>query len=239
MSGILVNRNSLDPIRILKLLQWRLGYAIRETGQALERTGSRLQGIYSFNEKLNRHQPLLNVQMYAPTVGKNTFIAPTALVVGPAEIGDNVSIWYNASIRGDLVRTTIGHGSNIQDGALVGSLKNEGPETRIGRNVSVGHKAFIRGSVVEDNCLIGISAIIPDKCRVQTGAIVAAGAVLAEGTIVPSGELWGGNPAKKLRDLKPEEKTYLKTLHLRYQELGHEHNEILKLMRAKMEEYTK
>lgn len=234
-----VAQSGLDFGKFLRVLQWRLGYILRETGQAMERGGCRLQGIYSFQEQLTRHQPLVNLQMYGPKVGKDVFIAPTALVVGPAEIADKVSVWYNATVRGDLVKTTIGSGTNIQDGALVGSMKNEGPATIIGRNVSIGHKAFVRGCRVEDNCLIGMGALVQDNCKVETGSIVAAGAVLAEGTVVPSGEVWGGNPARKLRAVTPEEKVHLQTLHSRYEDLGAEHNEVLKMMRLKMAEFAK
>jgi len=100
----------------------------------------------------------------------------------------------------------VGARTNIQDGCIITS-KND--HTVIGDGVTIGHCAAISSAVVEDNCLIGMGAILKSGCRVETLAFVAAGAVVGRDVIVKSGELWAGNPARKMRDLSQTEKDQL------------------------------
>ena len=79
----------------------------------------------------------------------------------------------------------------------------------IGQNVTVGHGARLHGCTLEDGCLVGIGAIVLDGAVVGQGAFVAAGALVAPNKKIPSGELWAGNPARKLRDLRPEDTDFL------------------------------
>ena len=100
----------------------------------------------------------------------------------------------------------IGNNTNIQDGAIITSRDDH---TKIGNNVTVGHSAQIHSAIVEDNCLIGMGSILNSGCKIESTAFVAAGAVIGKNVTVKSGELWVGNPARKLRDLTEKEKNHL------------------------------
>ena len=112
-------------------------------------------------------------------------------------------------MRGDVHEIRIGARTNIQDNAVVHVTRNLSG-TYIGDDVTVGHGAILHACRVEDNCLIGMGAIILDEAVIEAGAMVAAGALVPPKKIVKSGQLWGGNPAKYMRDLNPEEVEFLK-----------------------------
>ncbi len=138
-----------------------------------------------------------------PEFGNECFIADNATIVGDVVMGDECSVWFNAVIRGDVHYIRIGNKVNVQDGAIIHCTYKKAP-TNIGNNVSIAHNAIVHGCTVEDNVLIGMGSIIMDDCIVGSNSIIAAGAVLAKGTVVPSGTVFGGMPAKKLKDISPE-----------------------------------
>ena len=135
-----------------------------------------------------------------PVMGKNCFLAENATVVGEVEMGDDCSVWFNAVIRGDVNSISIGNKVNVQDGAIIHCTYQKA-KTTIGNNVSIGHNAIIHGCTLEDNVLIGMGAIIMDHVIVQKNSIVAAGAVVLENTVVESGTIYGGMPARKLKEM--------------------------------------
>eukprot|EP00877_Chromochloris_zofingiensis_P012295 jgi/Chrzof1/7319/Cz02g19080.t1 len=143
-----------------------------------------------------------------------------------------------AFVAGDTKPVSIGRNTNLQDGVFVGTLNPAGQDTKVGSNVSVGHGAVLQGCTVEDNTLIGMNAILQAGSKVESGSMVAAGAVVQPDTIVPTGELWGGNPARRLRDLKPEEKRYLNHLPDRYAELAKKHRDMLQYVEKEINLYT-
>lgn len=139
-----------------------------------------------------------------PTVGKNCFLAETAVIIGDVAIGDDCSIWYGAVLRGDVNAIAIGNRVNIQDGAVLHTLYQRSRVT-IGNDVSVGHNAIIHGAVVGSNVLIGMGATLLDNAVIPDNAIVAAGAlVLSNARLEPYG-VYAGVPAKKVKTLTPEE----------------------------------
>lgn len=146
---------------------------------------------------------ILPVNGIEPSLGKNTFIAPNATIVGDVICGDDCSFWFNAVVRGDVNSIRLGNKVNIQDGAVIHCTYQK-TKTILGNNVSVGHNAIVHGSLVHDNVLIGMGAIIMDNCEIGSNSIIAAGAVLTEGTIVPSGCIYAGVPAKKVKDISEE-----------------------------------
>ncbi|GIL47122.1 hypothetical protein Vafri_4033 [Volvox africanus] len=227
----------MNPINGVKALLHRVGFAMRESGQALERVGCRLQGIYSFEEKLSRHSSVLPMRYEVPSVAKSAWVAPSGMVSGNVSIGENSSVWYGAIVRGDFQPVTVGVNSNIQDAAYVGAASEFSPPVVIGNNVSIGHGAVVKGSTIGDNVLVGINAVISENVEVQSGAVVAAGAYVEEGAVVPSGEVWAGNPAKKLRDVREGEVEYLKSLPGRYTELAGEHKGVMQVLSLKQREY--
>lgn len=147
---------------------------------------------------------LKSVRGKQPVYGSTCWFAENATIVGEVTMGEECTVWFNAVIRGDVNSIIIGNKVNIQDGACV-HCTYEKHATVIGNNVSVGHNAIVHGCTIEDNVLIGMGAIVMDRCYIEKNSLIAAGAVLLEGTRVESGSLYAGVPAKKVKDLSPEQ----------------------------------
>lgn len=143
---------------------------------------------------------------HTPRIGENTFLAETAAVVGDVTIGRDCSVWYSAVVRGDVNKITIGDRVNIQDGAVIHTLY-ERSVTVIGNDVSIGHNANIHGATIEDSCLIGMGATVLDHVVVGAGSIVAAGSLVLAGTVIEPGSVYAGVPARKVKDVTPEQVT--------------------------------
>lgn len=139
----------------------------------------------------------------SPTLNPNAFAAPTAVVVGDVTVEEEVSLWYGAVVRGDQNPIRIGAHTNIQENSVL-HVSDEKSLT-IGAWVTVGHGAILHGCTIEDDCLIGMGAILMDGCVIGRGSIVAAGALVTEGTVVPPGSLVMGAPAKLRRTVTEEE----------------------------------
>ncbi|MBT6205111.1 MAG: gamma carbonic anhydrase family protein [Rhodospirillaceae bacterium] len=138
-----------------------------------------------------------------PTIDETAVLLSNAAVVGDVTLGPDSSVWFNAVVRGDDGPITVGRGSNIQDGCVV-HVSDIDP-TVIGDWVTLGHCVHLHGCRLEDETLIGSGAIVLDGAVVERHTQVAAGALIAPGKVVKSGELWGGVPGKKLRDLSEDE----------------------------------
>jgi carbonic anhydrase/acetyltransferase-like protein (isoleucine patch superfamily) len=146
---------------------------------------------------------ILPVEGKHPQFGNDCFVAPNATIVGDVVMGDNCSIWFNAVVRGDVHYIKMGNKVNIQDGAVIHCTYQKNP-TEIGNNVSIGHNALVHGCTIQDDVLIGMGAIIMDKCIVHSNSIVAAGAVVLEGTVVEAGSIYAGVPARKVKDISKD-----------------------------------
>ena len=138
-----------------------------------------------------------------PQFGEDCFIAENAAIIGEVIMGNQCSVWYNAVIRGDVHYIKMGNKVNVQDGAVVHATYQKSP-TNIGNNVSIGHNAMVHGCTIHDNVLIGMGSIVMDDCIIESNSIIAAGAVVTKGTHVPSGTIFGGIPAKKVKDISEE-----------------------------------
>lgn len=142
----------------------------------------------------------------APSIADSAFIAPGCRIIGDVTIGEGASVWYNCVLRADVSRIVVGARSNIQDGSVIHC---DGPDPRhpdgfptlIGEDVLIGHMAMVHGAVLEDRAFVGLGAIVMNGCRIAGDAMLAAGALLTPGKTMASGELWGGRPAAKMRDL--------------------------------------
>ena len=135
--------------------------------------------------------------------GEGHFVAHNATVIGRVVLGAYASLWFNTVVRGDNDAITIGERTNVQDGAVLHT--DEGYPLTIGAEVSIGHLAMLHGCTIGDGSLIGLSAVILNGAVIESDAMLAAGAMLTSGKTIRSGELWGGRPAKFMRNLTPEE----------------------------------
>jgi carbonic anhydrase/acetyltransferase-like protein (isoleucine patch superfamily) len=142
-------------------------------------------------------------------VALDAFVAPNATLVGDVLMLTQSSVWYGAVLRGDRNKITVGAFSNIQDKVVIdctSELETGFPaEVDILNHVTVGHGAVLRSCVIKDRCIVGMNAVISEGCVMERTSMVAAGSVLLPHTVVPSGQLWAGNPAVYIRDLKFEE----------------------------------
>lgn len=143
------------------------------------------------------------VRGFTPKIGKDTFIAENAVVVGDVVIGDECSIWYSTVLRGDVNSIRIGNRVNIQDGSVLHTLYQKST-IEIGDDVSVGHNVIIHGAKIRDYALLGMGSIIMDDAEVGEGALVAAGSVVLAKTKIGPHELWAGTPAKFVKMVEPE-----------------------------------
>jgi len=143
-----------------------------------------------------------NVRGFSPSYGLNCFFAENASLIGDVVLGDEVSVWYQAVIRGDVNAIRIGNRVNIQDGVVIHGTY-ESAATQIGNNVSVGHNAIVHGCTIHDNVLIGMGSIVMDHCVVGSNSIIAAGAVVPPNTVVPEDSVFAGVPAKKIKEIDP------------------------------------
>lgn len=134
---------------------------------------------------------------------KNNFIAEGAKIIGDVTLGDNVSIWYNAVLRGDVCNITVGDNSNIQDCCVVHG--QEGKPVVVGKGVSVGHGAILHSCIIGDNSLVGMGAIVLDGVVVGKNCIIGAGAVMTQNTIVPDNSMYLGCPAKFVKFVSDEQ----------------------------------
>lgn len=139
-----------------------------------------------------------------PQIGKDTFLAENASVIGDVVMGQECSVWFNTVLRGDVNSIRIGDRVNIQDGSVLHTLFKKST-IEIGNDVSIGHNVTIHGAKIHDYALIGMGAVVMDDAEVGEGAIVSAGAVVLSRTKIGANELWGGVPAKFIKMVNPEQ----------------------------------
>jgi carbonic anhydrase/acetyltransferase-like protein (isoleucine patch superfamily) len=142
------------------------------------------------------------IRGFSPVFGNNCYLAETATIIGDVELGNDCSVWFNAVLRGDVNSIRIGNNVNIQDGAVLHTLYQKSV-IEIGDNVTIAHNAVIHGAKIASNVLVGIGAIVLDHAEIGENSIIAAGAVVLSNTKVLPNTVWGGNPAKKLKDIEP------------------------------------
>jgi len=138
-----------------------------------------------------------------PTIASTAFIAWNAEISGDVKLGEYSSVWYGASVRGDLAPIKIGKNSNIQDNATLHVDYNTPIE--VGNNVTVGHNAVLHGCKIKNNCLIGMGAIVLNNAEIGEGSIIGAGSVITEGKKIPPYSLVVGVPGKIVKTLNKED----------------------------------
>jgi gamma-carbonic anhydrase len=161
------------------------------------------------------------VRMYGdkrPRIASTAFLAENCAVIGDVEIGEESSIWYSATVRGDVMPIRIGARTSIQDGTVIHVTAGKFGTT-IGSDCTVGHGAIIHACTVEDFCLIGMGSIILDGARIGRGSLVGAGALVTPGTDIPPGSLVIGSPAKVKRPVNAKEREQIEYGAAHYVEL--------------------
>ncbi len=139
-----------------------------------------------------------------PKIAASAYIEESAQIIGDVVIGEESSVWFNAVVRGDVHSIRIGRQSNIQDCSVLHGYKDTWPVT-VGDRVSVAHSVTLHGCTVEDDCLIGMGAVLLNGVTVGKGSIVGAGAVVPEGMRIPPGSLVLGLPARVKRPVTEKE----------------------------------
>jgi len=157
----------------------------------------------------------------SPTVADTAWLAPNATVVGNVTLGERVSVFYGAVLRGDMDAITVGDDTNLQDNVTM--HVDTGTPATIGARVSVGHGAILHGCTVEDDCLIGMGATVLNRAVIGSGSLVAAGAVVLEDSVIPPRSLVAGVPAKVRREITDEEFAKIQRNYRSYLELSAAH----------------
>ncbi len=156
-----------------------------------------------------------------PLIDPSAYVAVGALVMGDVHLGKDSSVWYQAVLRGDADEIRIGQSTNIQDMTMVHA--DPGMPCIVGDRVTVGHRAILHGCRIEDDCLIGMGAILMNGVKIGAGSVVGAGALLLEGMEVPPGSLVVGSPARVLRLIGESAKKQLDQAWRHYCDLARRH----------------
>jgi len=135
-------------------------------------------------------------------LGEN-WIAPNASIIGDVTLEKNTSIWFNATLRGDVENIYVGEGSNIQDGSVLHT--DPGCPLKIGKDVTIGHLVMLHGCTIGDNSLIGIGAVILNNAKIGKNCIIGAKALITENKEIPDNSLVIGSPGKVIRLVTEEE----------------------------------
>lgn len=165
---------------------------------------------------------------HSPVLGDSVFVDDSAVVIGRVWLGADVSVWPLTAIRGDVNDITIGDRTNIQDGSV---LHNTAPSSSppngfplvVGSDVTVGHKVILHGCTIGDRVLVGMGSIVMDGAVVENDVIIGGGSVVTPGKVLTSGGLYVGSPAKRVRELRPEELAFLRYSAEHYVKLKNQH----------------
>lgn len=141
---------------------------------------------------------------HTPRLGRDTYVAPNATLIGDVELGDESSVWFGCVLRGDIGSIRVGSRTNVQD--LVCMHLTDGVSiTVIGDEVTIGHGAILHGCTVGNRCLIGMGSILLDNAEIGEGSVVAAGSLVPPRFVAPPKSLIRGNPAKIIREVTEKE----------------------------------
>ena len=175
---------------------------------------------------------LRTFEEHTPVIDAEAWLDPLCLVIGDVHIGADSSVWPGTVVRGDIHRIRIGRETNIQDGSVL-HISHDGPfmpggsPLTIGDRVTVGHKAVLHGCEVQDECLIGMGAVVMDKAVVESGVMIGAGSLVPPGKTLASGYLYTGSPVRQARPLSRREKEYFAYSAAYYVELARRHRKAL------------
>jgi len=173
----------------------------------------------------------MNIRPYLdhfPELGRAVFVDPSAVVIGKVRLGDDVSVWPAAVVRGDVHQIVIGARSNVQDGSVLhvthdGEYAPGGRSLLVGTDVTVGHRVVLHACTIGNFCLVGMGSIILDGAVLEEYVMVGAGSVVAPGKRLESHGLYVGSPARRVRDLTDREISFLPYSAAHYVKLKNEY----------------
>lgn len=173
-----------------------------------------------------------NFQGHSPQFGDRVLIDPSAVVLGKVHLDDDVSVWPQVAIRGDVHSITIGARTSVQDNCVLhvthaGPYNPDGYPLNIGSDVTIGHSAVLHGCTIGDRVLVGMGAIVMDAAVVENNVVIAAGALVTPGKTLRSGYLYAGSPAREMRELTGGEMDYFVYSANNYVKLKNQHIEEL------------
>jgi carbonic anhydrase/acetyltransferase-like protein (isoleucine patch superfamily) len=158
---------------------------------------------------LSRAMAIERYESFSPNIHPSVFVAPSADVIGRVTLGEESSVWYHTTLRGDINEIVIGPRSNVQDNVVIHLADDYG--CHVGELVTVGHSAILHACTVKDEVLVGMGAIVLDGAVIGERSIIGAGALVTGGTVIPPGSLVLGSPAKVVRTLSLDEQAKVKT----------------------------
>jgi len=163
----------------------------------------------------------------SPACADSAWVDESAVVIGKCVLGEDVGIWPNATLRGDVNDIVIGDRSNVQDGSVVHTTHesdlSKGSKCIVGCDVTIGHNAVLHGCVIEDECLIGMGAVVLDNAVVKKHVLVGANSLVPPGKVLESGYLYVGSPIKQARPLTEKEIAFFKYSAKHYVKLKNEY----------------
>ncbi len=172
----------------------------------------------------------MNIRPYQgiyPTISDSAWVDQSAVVIGKCWLAADASIWPNVTLRGDVNKITVGARSNIQDGAVLHTTHDsdltKGSQCMVGEDVTIGHNVVLHGCTIENECLIGMGAVVLDHAVVQRQVLVGANSLVPSGKVLESGYLYLGSPVKQIRPLTEQERAFFKYSAIHYVKLKNEY----------------
>ena len=164
----------------------------------------------------------------APVLEAGAWVAPNAAVIGNVWLGAGATVWFGCTVRGDTNSIWIGARTNVQDNSVLHVNAGEEWALHIGEDVTIGHMAIVHACRLENFAFVGMGATVLDGAVIEEGAMLAAGGLLTPGKRIPKRELWGGRPARKMRDLPDDERGRMDQIAVHYAALGQKYRAGLK-----------
>jgi carbonic anhydrase/acetyltransferase-like protein (isoleucine patch superfamily) len=189
-------------------MKYSIGFFISELGGGMDRFGSRLSEDISYTQTLSRHRSIMALDEVKPSVDYS-FVASNATLTGEVNVSAYASIWFNSTLRAEYSPIRVGSYSSIGDGSTISThcaVPTGVPASvTIGKHVTIQNNCTIFSSIIDDEVFIGANSIIGEGCKIEKGAVIAPNSLVPPGKLIPGRQLWGGNPAKFIRDLTDEE----------------------------------
>ena len=157
-----------------------------------------------------------------PDIKEALYIGDNCVLIGNIKLGKNVNIWPNSTIRADWSSIVVGENTNIQDNVVIHVDDSVNGDVVIGKNTTIGHGCIIHSCKIGDNCLIGMGSIIGNGTIIEDRAFIGKGSNITPNSIIKTGEMWFGNPARFMRNLRSDDLQYMENDVKKYLELAKE-----------------